>query len=127
MALTIPKIKIVPGAIKPGRMIDDRYYIGSVLGQGGFGITYKGLDVDLDRIQPLRNITQKTVSTDLEDGFNVKASDSNQFKKGLNYFTEEAKSLAKFQGHPNIVSVQNYFRSNNTAYMVMGVYGRKDC
>ncbi len=113
------KIKIVPGAIKPGRMIDDRYYIGSVLGQGGFGITYKGLDVDLDRIIAIKEYYPKNSVNRSEDGFNVKASDSNQFKKGLNYFTEEAKSLAKFQGHPNIVSVQNYFRSNNTAYMVM--------
>ena len=100
-------------------MIDDRYYIGSVLGQGGFGITYKGLDVDLDRIIAIKEYYPKNSVNRSEDGFNVKASDSNQFKKGLNYFTEEAKSLAKFQGHPNIVSVQNYFRSNNTAYMVM--------
>ena len=37
------KIKIVPGAIKPGRMIDDRYYIGSVLGQADLELHTKDL------------------------------------------------------------------------------------
>ncbi len=34
-------------------------------------------------------------------------------------FLEEARILAKLQNTPNIVSVQNYFRENNTAYFVM--------
>ena len=34
-------------------------------------------------------------------------------------FLEEARILAKLQNTPNIVSVQNYFKENNTAYFVM--------
>ena len=113
------KIKAVLGAIKSGRLIDERYYIGSVLGQGGFGITYKGLDIDLERVLAIKEYYPKNSVQRSDDGFTVQPSDQEEFKKGLNYFTDEAKALAKFQGHPNIVSVQNYFRSNNTAYMVM--------
>ena len=113
------KIKPVLGAIKSGRLIDERYYIGSVLGQGGFGITYKAFDVDLERILAIKEYYPKNSVQRSDDGFNVQPSDQQEFKKGLNYFTDEAKALARFQGHPNIVSVQNYFRSNNTAYMVM--------
>lgn len=34
-------------------------------------------------------------------------------------FLDEARILAKLQNTPNIVSVQNYFKENNTAYFVM--------
>ena len=112
-------VKAVAGAIKSGRLIDERYHIGSVLGQGGFGITYKALDVDLDRVLAIKEYYPKNSVQRSEDGFTVQPADKAEFSKGLKAFTDEAKALAKFQGHSNIVSVQNYFRSNNTAYMVM--------
>ena len=37
-----------PGTLNPGTIIDDRYIIGIVLGQGGFGITYLGYDKNLE-------------------------------------------------------------------------------
>ena len=55
------KTKTVPGGIKPGRTIEERYYIGSVLGQGGFGITYKGFDLDLDRVIAIKEYYPKKV------------------------------------------------------------------
>ena len=41
------------------------------------------------------------------------------YQSGMERFLEEARILAKLQNTPNIVSVQNYFRENNTAYFVM--------
>ena len=41
------------------------------------------------------------------------------YQNGMERFLEEARILAKLQNTPNIVSVQNYFKENNTAYFVM--------
>ncbi len=41
------------------------------------------------------------------------------FRNGLKCFFEEGRSLAKIQ-HPNVIRVNNFFRANETVYMVMG-------
>ena len=40
------------------------------------------------------------------------------YRNGLRCFFEEGRSLARIQ-HPNVVRVQNFFRANETVYMVM--------
>jgi len=42
-----------------------------------------------------------------------------QFTFGVESFLREAKTLARFEHHPNIVTVRDFFKENNTAYMVM--------
>ncbi len=113
------KIRVTKSVIPPGRVLDSRYYIGNVLGQGGFGITYKGFDQDLNRLVAIKEYYPKHNVERSGKGLNVSPSNNSEFKRGLNYFTDEARALARFQGHRNIVSVLSYFKSNNTAYMVM--------
>lgn len=36
-------------ALQPGTILSGRYLVGRVLGQGGFGITYIGMDLQLQR------------------------------------------------------------------------------
>lgn len=40
------------------------------------------------------------------------------FRYGMKCFFEEGRALASFR-HPNVVRVSNFFRANDTAYMVM--------
>jgi serine/threonine protein kinase/TPR repeat protein len=113
------RAKTINAAIPPGRVLDERYYLGGVLGQGGFGITYKGYDQDLDRVVAIKEYYPKEIVERDPNSHAVKTTNTASYKRGLQYFTEEARSLARFQGHANIVSVLSYFRANNTAYMVM--------
>ena len=42
-----------------------------------------------------------------------------EFDSGLEHFIEEARNIAKFSGHSNIVNVYHFFKENHTGYIVM--------
>lgn len=44
------------------------------------------------------------------------------FEFGLKRFLQEARTLAKFEDHDNIVRVRTFFRENGTGYLVMNFY-----
>jgi len=93
----------------------------SVLGEGGFGITYLAWDsrlrtnIALKEYFPselaLRDEATTTVVTRTQ-------SSLNDYEKGLEEFQREARLLARFK-HTNIVRVRKFHHANNTAYMVM--------
>lgn len=106
-------------ALKPGTLLDGRYFIGRVLGQGGFGITYVGFDDIMGGVVAIKEHFPKSIVQRAPNKLDVLTDSKAEFSEGLKKFTDEAKALARFQNHPNIVSVVSYQRSNNTAYMIM--------
>jgi serine/threonine protein kinase len=48
------------------------------------------------------------------------------FRHGLKCFFEEGRALAMIQ-HPNVVRVENFFRANETCYMVMSTCAAARC
>ena len=42
--------------LRPGTILSGEYLVGQALGQGGFGITYIGRDLGLDRIVAIKDI-----------------------------------------------------------------------
>lgn len=109
-----------PLYIKPRTILVNQYLIGMPLGQGGFGITYLGQDLWLQKKVAIKEYLPATLAT--RDVFTLTViplkKQENTFNKGLQLFIDEARNLAKFD-HPNIVKVINFFEENQTGYMVM--------
>ena len=96
------------------------YEIESILGSGGFGITYLAQDTNLNRHVAIKEYFPKDMATRNSDSQVNPVSDhtSEDFSVGLERFITEARTLARCQ-HPNIVRVYSVFEANGTAYMVM--------
>lgn len=108
-----------PDALAEGSVLL-QYQIEKVLGQGGFGITYKGMDTRLKMPVAIKEFYPCDRSVRVSDGsIRPKSSlDTELFKKGMISFLQEAQTLGQFR-HPNIVQVYNFFEALGTAYMVM--------
>lgn len=96
------------------------YQILSMLGSGGFGVTYLAQDLNLDCKVAIKEFFPTSLARRLGDKVvRPKAMAwSGPFKTGLQQFLIEARTLASFR-HPNIVRVRRFFETNGTAYMVM--------
>jgi len=110
-----------PGWLTPGVILHDTYLIGRPLGHGGFGITYLGVDLKLDIRVAIKEYLPRDLATRNPNGQTVEAfPDSREiFKHGRTRFMDEARVLARFGEHPNIVSVLAFFEANESAYFVM--------
>ena len=107
-----------------GAMLNHRYLIGGVLGEGGFGITYIGLDtllqvrVAVKEFYPAGMVNRNnSVSNDVQS---ISAESARElFSKSREHFLHEARTLAKFTNEPGIVAVRDFFEENHTVYIVM--------
>ena len=109
-----------PVALPMGTVLNDRYIIGRVLGQGGFGITYLALDTQLDAKVAIKEFLPSELATREGTTVSVYAGTrTEEFDYGAERFQEEARTLAKFIGNPNIAGVSSYFDENGTSYFVM--------
>lgn len=102
------------------------YEIKSILGQGGFGITYLAHDLNLAKDVAIKEYLPTEFSRRESDFTVLPVSDDRQahYQWGLDRFITEARTLSKFE-HPNIVKVHAVFEENNTGYMVMSYeYGK---
>ena len=114
---------IAPTAYSPHlpkgvRLNNGNYAVGEVLGQGGFGITYKGGDLSLRRYVAIKEFFPQGCArqeSTVQPGGTLSAADYAGVKAK---FIEEARTLARFSD-PGIVRVFGVFEENNTAYMVM--------
>lgn len=102
-----------------------KYMVGRVLGEGGFGITYLAWDLNLEipvaikEYFPSGLVTRDTIAGNSTTVYMMSGDKQVYFKKGLDSFAQEAKNLAKFKNQTGVVSVQEFFFENNTAYLVM--------
>jgi serine/threonine protein kinase len=95
-----------------------KYRIIKTLGEGGFGITYKAIDVNTSLEVAIKELLPDRSS---KKGMTFIWSSSvtpQEKRKQLQEFKNEAESLSKCR-HPNIVKVFDQFEENETAYIVM--------
>lgn len=91
------------------------------LGSGGFGIVYLALDTTLQREVAIKEYLPMAIAK-RGSGTNVEVRvDAPTFNAGLESFLYEARLLARFE-HPALVKVHQFWKANNTAYMVMRYY-----
>lgn len=102
----------------PGTVLNERFTIDSVLGKGGFGVTYRAWDDQAGRYVALKeNFPSWLVQRDAGGGLHV-VGDDRQFRWALRHFISEAKLLSSLK-HPNIVRGYGTFEDFNTAYFIM--------
>ena len=132
-----------------GYRLNERYVIDSILGEGGFGITYKAIDskyiasayaksqagsnthtlsIDSDNAPHFVAIKEyypsgiAARSTQGENPYYVTHFEGKlavSFNKGIERFRQEAYLLKEFSHLESIVSILDIFDANNTTYIVM--------
>jgi len=108
-------------ALPRGHHLAD-FVIETVLGVGGFGITYLAHDSQLGSKVAIKEYLPQDISGRVEATKvfpNPDAPNAIQdYHWGLKEFLKEARHLVRFK-HPNIVRVLRFMEANGTAYMVM--------
>jgi len=97
----------------------DQYRIERQLSLGGFSIVYLATDPEGTPVV-IKEYLPNSLALRAAGELLPQVSESNQpaFRYGMKCFFEEGRALAKLQ-HPNVVRVTNFFRANETVYMVM--------
>jgi serine/threonine protein kinase len=106
-----------------GTELNHRYVIESVLGHGGFGITYAAHDQSFGARVAIKEYLPRHLATRGEGKVRVSVYSGEarrHYDYGLKKFMEEAHLLAQFAHLPNVVSARDYFEANGTAYRLYG-------
>ena len=109
--------------LRKGTRLIGRYTIEKVLGQGGFGITYLGIDELHEKKVAIKEFFPQGIVTrniEYEDAVTVTfVGEKDNYNKGKEKFIKEARIMARFSKDEGIVKAQDFFEINNTAYIVM--------
>ncbi len=112
-----------PRSLRPFTVLSGKYMVGKVIGEGGFGITYIGFNMDTELPVAIKEYFPSELATrDITAGnaLSIFAGESQQlYKEGLEKYLREARNLTMFSDLPGIVTVKDFFYENETAYIIM--------
>lgn len=115
--------KALPHQLPAGTILHERFMVGAVLGEGGFGITYIGMDLILEIKVAIKEFYMTGFvnrNHDVSCKICAETGENNSlFVKNREKFYQEAKTLAKFSGTEGVVTIRDFFNENDTAYIVM--------
>ena len=127
MSILKTKTKAIPALpLRPDTMVE-HYKIGKVIGVGGFSVVYSALDTQTNAVVAIKEFYATNCMRRVRDGsLHIYPKDQeHKYHIGLKRFFDEGLTLSQID-HPNIVNVSNFFRCNNTAYLVMRYEHGKD-
>ena len=105
--------------LPPGTMLcAGDYEIKETIGRGGFGITYKAVDLNLGNLVAIKEYAPEDFAERAVGALDIKDK-VKEYEWGLRSFRQEGETLASFTNNPSIVSVLRFSTENNTAYLVM--------
>lgn len=117
-----------PPALPQGTILQKEgasYEVCAVLGQGGFGVTYKGIDKQTGRAVAIKEFfpARETLwAKRAPDGVNVipYQGKGDEFTKGRMSFLKEAQVVSQLDDSPSsVVKGVDYLETNGTAYLVL--------
>ena len=110
--------KVKPAPLPPDTLIGG-YKVVKKLSAGGFGLVYLALDKQGQEVA-IKEYMPTSLATRSPGELlpQVQAEKLSLYRLGLKSFFEEGRSLAQIS-HASVVSVLNFFRENETVYMVM--------
>jgi serine/threonine protein kinase len=118
MIASISMVQQANHALPAGYQLDD-YRIEYQLSLGGFSIVYLATDLEGQSVAIKEYLPN---SLALRGEGEIKPLISEElipaFRYGMKCFFEEGRALARLS-HPNVIRVLNFFRANDTVYMVM--------
>ena len=111
-------------ALQSGTILHGRYLLGRILGQGGFGITYIGWDLALNRKVAIKeyypsSCVSRDVSADASLQWFPTQESQEARTAGKEAFLKEARKLNLVDSIPQVVHALELFEDNGTAYLVM--------
>ena len=121
------KTETVPAIpLRPDTMVE-HYKIGKVIGVGGFSVVYSALDTKTNTVVAIKEFYATNCMRRARDStlHVYPKGQETKYNVGLKRFFDEGLTLSQMR-HPNIVAVSNFFRENNTAYLVMKFEYGKD-
>ncbi|MDD2811200.1 serine/threonine-protein kinase, partial [Rhodoferax sp.] len=110
--------KVKPSPLPPDTLIGG-YRVIRRVAAGGFGVVYQAIDPEGQQVAIKEYLPASLVSRAPGDLLPQVAPEKlSLYRLGLKSFFEEGRSLAQIS-HASVVSVMNFFRENETVYMVM--------
>lgn len=102
-------------------MLGSQYYLGKVIGNGGFGITYLAWDcIEQRRVIVKELYPRQDVQRDPASKMVVPLKgQEDYFRKLKHRFKEEAQILYSFRHEPSVMNVYRLMEDNNTVYYSM--------
>ena len=105
-------------ALPDGFQVEE-YTITRQLSLGGFSIVYLATDAEDKRVAIKEYLPNSLALRDHGEIRPLITSEhQGAFRYGMKCFFEEGRALARLS-HPNVIRVLNFFRANDTVYMVM--------
>ena len=109
-----------PGYL-PQTVLMNQYLVGMKKGHGGFGVTYIGIDLTLERRVAIKEYFPREMAT--RDGASHSlqsySNSEDDFARGRRRALAEGRTVASITPQPNIVQIHSAFEANNTIYIVM--------